>query len=69
MKRHLDYRVIPILDFDERSASVQRLRKQYPRSGAMVKIAAITIVNDAVLLTRNITDFEQLGLHIEDWTL
>lgn len=72
LKRHLEtYRIIPILDFDERSASeFQRLRKQYPRLGAMdLKIAAITLVNDAVLLTRNIADFEQLGLRIEDWTL
>ncbi len=34
-----------------------------------LKIAAITIVNKAKLLTRNLSDFGQIsGLSIEDWT-
>jgi len=69
LKRHLDYCIIPILDFDEPAASEFQSLRQCPRLGAMVKIAAITIVNDVVLLTRNVVDFEQLGLRIEDWTL
>jgi tRNA(fMet)-specific endonuclease VapC len=34
-----------------------------------LKIAAITTVNNSILLTRNLSDFGQIsGLSIEDWT-
>ena len=34
-----------------------------------LKIASVALVNQAVLLTRNIADFAQIsGLSIEDWT-
>ena len=34
-----------------------------------LKIAAITIANDATLLTRNVVDFQRIpNLRIEDWT-
>ena len=73
LKRHLDnYRAIAILDFDLRAATeFQRLRKRYRTLGAMdLKIAAIVLVNDATLLSRNLTDFRKIsGLKVEDWTL
>lgn len=66
-----NYCAIPILEFDEQAAQVfQRLRKKHPRLGTMdLKIASITLVNRAVLLTRNRADFGQIStLLIEDWT-
>jgi tRNA(fMet)-specific endonuclease VapC len=72
LKRQLlNYCAIPIIEFDEAAArEFQRLKKLYPRLGSMdLKIAAITLVNQAVILTRNNRDFGQiLGLSIEDWT-
>ncbi len=48
----------------------QRLRKAYPRLGSMdLRIAAIALVNDAILLTRNTSDFGQISeLSIDDWS-
>jgi tRNA(fMet)-specific endonuclease VapC len=66
-----NYCTIPIFDFDERAAhEYQRLRKLYPRVGSMdLKIAAIALIHQAILLTRNSSDFEQIaGLAIENWT-
>ncbi len=73
LQQHLEnYRNIPIVDFDKKSAlEFQRLRKIYPRLGTMdLKIASITIANDATLLTRNLSDFGKiLELRFEDWTV
>ena len=72
LKRQLEnYCAIPVLEFDEQAAQeFQRLRKMYPRLGTMdLKIASVTLVNQAILLTRNNSDFGQIaGLSIEDWT-
>lgn len=72
LKRQLtNYCTVPILEFDELAAQeFQRLRKLYSRLGTMdLKIASVVIVNQAILLTRNLSDFRQItGLSIEDWT-
>jgi tRNA(fMet)-specific endonuclease VapC len=72
LRRHLDnYRLIPVLDFDERAAAeLARLQKGRVRIGTMdLKIAAIALAQGATLLTRNLADFAQVpGLEIEDWT-
>jgi tRNA(fMet)-specific endonuclease VapC len=63
---------ISVIEFDEKSATeFQRLKKLYPRLGSMdLKIAAIAIANDAILLTHNLTDFGQIQeLRAEDWTV
>lgn len=70
-QRTLDYQSIVIIPFDRAAAlEHQRLRKAYPRLGNMdLKIAAITLINDATLLTRNKSDFGQVvELPIEDWS-
>jgi tRNA(fMet)-specific endonuclease VapC len=73
LKLHLEsYLNIPVIEYDRKSAlEFQRLRKLYPRLGTMdLKIAAITIVNNAMLLTRNISDFSKIaGLQFQDWTV
>jgi tRNA(fMet)-specific endonuclease VapC len=66
-----DYRSIVVIPFN-RDAGLehQRLRKAYPRLGNMdLKIAAISIVNNGILLTRNTSDFGQIKeLQIENWS-
>jgi tRNA(fMet)-specific endonuclease VapC len=67
----VDYQSIVILPFSRTSAlEHQRLRKAYPRIGSMdLKIAAIALTNNAVLLTRNESDFGQISeLRTENWT-
>jgi tRNA(fMet)-specific endonuclease VapC len=67
-----NYRKITVISFDERAGRLfQDLRERHRRLGAMdLKIAAIAIVNQATVLTRNTKDFGQIaGLAIEDWTM
>jgi tRNA(fMet)-specific endonuclease VapC len=66
----VDYQSIIIIPFSRTAAlEHQRLRKAYPRTGNMdLKIAAITLISKAILLTRNASDFGQIiELRIEDW--
>jgi tRNA(fMet)-specific endonuclease VapC len=60
-----------VLDFEEDAASeFQRLRRMKVRIGTMdLKIAAITLVRDATLLSGNLRDFRKVpGLKVEDWS-
>jgi tRNA(fMet)-specific endonuclease VapC len=60
----------PILAFDEGAAAKSDvLRKQRIRIGTMdLKIAAIALMNDALLLSANLRDFRQVpGLRVENW--
>jgi len=66
-----NYCNLSMLAFGEASAArFDELRKLHRRvSTPDLKIAAITMVNDAVLLTQNERDFRGIvGLQIEDWT-
>ncbi|GMR23738.1 MAG: hypothetical protein BMS9Abin37_2198 [Acidobacteriota bacterium] len=59
-----------ILPFDGRAADeLKKLREQRVRLGTMdLKIAAIALVNDALVLTANLRDFQQVPrLRIENW--
>ncbi|NEP09132.1 MAG: type II toxin-antitoxin system VapC family toxin [Symploca sp. SIO2C1] len=66
-----NYRSIVIMPFNRAAGlEYQHLRKTYPRLGNMdLKIAAIYLVKNAILLTRNTSDFGQIKeLQIEDWS-
>jgi tRNA(fMet)-specific endonuclease VapC len=73
LERLLDYYCrTRLLPFDEAAAEqFQRLWIGRPRIGTMdLKIAAIALANDALLLTRNTRDFDKVpGLRHEDWTV
>ena len=61
---------LQVLLFDELAAvKFQDLRRSKVRIGTMdLKIASIALVNNATLLTRNLSDFCQVpGLRAEDW--
>jgi len=67
-----NYQSIVIIPFSRTAAlEHQRLRKAYPRIGNMdLRIAAIALTNNAILLTRNESDFGQIvELHTENWTM
>lgn len=72
LHRHLtNYCQMLVLAFDEAAATrYQALKKALPREGDMdLKIAAIVLTHDAILLTRNVQHFRKVpGLRIEDWT-
>ena len=60
----------PIVDWNEAAANhFQRLRAARVRIGTQdLKIACIALANDALLLSANLRDFEQVpGLRVEDW--
>jgi tRNA(fMet)-specific endonuclease VapC len=62
----------PVLPFDTKAiAMFDEMRKQKVRVATMdLRIAAIAMSNNLVLLTRNIGDFSKVpGLAIEDWTV
>jgi tRNA(fMet)-specific endonuclease VapC len=59
-----------ILPFDEPAADrFESLRKQRIRIGTQdLKIASISLERDALLLSANLRDFEQVpGLRVENW--
>ena len=61
---------LTILAFEESAASLfEELRAQRLRVGTMdLKIAAICLAHDAILLSRNVRDFRMvLGLRVENW--
>jgi tRNA(fMet)-specific endonuclease VapC len=61
---------LSILPFDESAARLfENLKRQRLRCGTMdLKIASICLAHDALLLTRNLSDFEKVpGLRVENW--
>jgi tRNA(fMet)-specific endonuclease VapC len=59
-----------VLPFDQRAAATfARLRRQRVRIGTMdLKIAAIALEHNALVLSGNLRDFQQVpGLRVEDW--
>jgi len=67
-----DYSYMQLLDFDLAAAlQFELLRNQGIRIGTLdLRIAAIALVQDCTVLTRNLRDFRKVpGLKVEDWTL
>ena len=66
-----NFRQSLVLDFDEKAAEIfKNLKSQKIRIGTMdLKIASISIANDAILISRNLADFEQIpNLSAKNWT-
>lgn len=66
-----DFQTRPVVDFDERAAlHFQHLVKTRIHIGTLdLRIAAIALAQDALLISRNLTDFNKVpGLRVEDWT-
>jgi tRNA(fMet)-specific endonuclease VapC len=64
--------LLPVLPFDGAAITeFQRLWLMRLRVGTLdLKIAAISLANDATLLTRNTSDFARIpGLRFEDWSV
>jgi len=65
-----DFKTAKILDFDERAAEAYaQLKADKIRIGTMdLKIASIAPANDAMLISRNLADFEQVpNLSVQNW--
>ena len=65
------YRNTTVLDFDENAAVIfKNLKANKIRIGTMdLKIASIAIANEAILVSRNLKDFEAVpNLTVQDWT-
>jgi tRNA(fMet)-specific endonuclease VapC len=68
----LDFNRLNILGFDRAAADeFSQLKALGLRIGTMdLRIAAIALANDCIVVTRNSVDFERVpGLRVEDWTL
>jgi tRNA(fMet)-specific endonuclease VapC len=68
----LDFTRLNILEFDEGAAhEFDQLKSVGVQIGVMdLRIAAVALANDCLLVTRNTVDFERVpGLRIEDWTV
>jgi len=64
--------VSQIFSFDYKANEIaEKLRRQRIRLGTMdLRIASITLSHNAVLLTRNLSDFSKVpDLMVEDWTI
>lgn len=71
LARHLEtYRRLVVLEYDRTAAEhYRRLRSTRINIGTLdLKIAAITLANQATLLSRNLKDFEKVpGLRVQNW--
>lgn len=72
LRQHaLNYTRIPIVEFDDAAATIAAmLHKSKLRVGTMdLRIAAIALSPNALLLSRNLRDFQRVpNLRVEDWT-
>lgn len=72
LEKHIQtFSRLPVVGYDEAAIQAfQSLRQRYRRLGKMdLKIAAIAISLNAILLTRNLADFGQISeLNATDWS-
>jgi tRNA(fMet)-specific endonuclease VapC len=72
LEKHLnDYRQARVIPYDRSAADVfDQLRSTHVRMGTMdLRIAAIALTHEALLITRNLKDFSKISnLRLEDWT-
>ena len=69
---HEDFNTRPMIMFDPPSELVyERLKDEKTRVATMdLRIAAIAIAHNDVLISRNLRDFRRVpGLRVEDWTI
>ncbi|HET6246786.1 MAG TPA: type II toxin-antitoxin system VapC family toxin [Tepidisphaeraceae bacterium] len=67
----LNYRKVPMVEFCKAAAAAfGDLQRSKIRLGTMdLRIAAIALSRNALLITRNLRDFQKVpGLRVEDWT-
>jgi tRNA(fMet)-specific endonuclease VapC len=73
LKRYFDYfKNLKIIDFDQTAANIFKgLKSQKIRIGTMdLKIASIAISRNAILVSRNLKDFEEVpNLVVKNWTI
>jgi len=73
LRQHaLNYRQIPIIPFDAAAAqTAAQLQKSRLRLGTLdLRIAAIVVNHNALLVSRNLRDFRKVPqLRVADWTL
>ncbi len=73
LKQYFDYfKTLTIIEFDKSAARIfKKLSSEKPRVGKMdLKIAAIAISRGAILVSRNLRDFEDIpNLVVKDWCL
>lgn len=66
-----EYQLRDVLPYDDAAAAVfSSLQRQRIRIGTMdLRIGAIALANDALLVSRNLPDFQRIPhLRVEDWT-
>ena len=72
LKQYFDYfKTLTVIDFDKNAAEIYKnLKSNKTRIGTMdLKIASIVISRKAILVSRNLRDFEQVpNLVVKDWT-
>ena len=72
LKQYFDYfKTLIIIEFDKNAAQIYKnLKSSKIRIGSMdLKIASIAISRDAILVSRNLRDFEGIpNLIVKDWT-
>ncbi len=71
LKQYFDYfKTLTVIDFDKNAAEIFKDLKSKFRIGTMdLKIASIAISRNAILVSRNLRDFEDIpNLVVKDWT-